>query len=405
MEPPPATEHAKALKREKAAQKSRLMAEIYSANSRAAAATRRVDESDAAKERDARQLERAHSQLQLSNAENVKLLRELRKLREEHDGMWQRLHSRLTPARSKSPTPASPAPVTPVTVKTVKLAAACAETALRAFEKMKLDVGVASERASVPSRKFDGDGGAKTSHVGWDFRVVGHVSATPAGRGGADDLDGVERIARGIARADSQLPRLLVASPIFAKARRQVALDVVAAVQARWSPRLAVHLWDRRGLSRSQYETMRHLLSFEYERERDKFAPLVVLRGDGVVQDVHFPRLPSRQKRELEYEGLAARTGVVANATTGSAQRDPVRACGVLYTQFKAAMRDNFSAARPARPTFLLDGTGSALGRGITHCELGSADFAGECKQSRESLAPLALAECHDDTAPINEQG
>ena len=136
MEPPPATEHAKALKREKAAQKSRLMAEIYSANSRAAAATRRVDESDAAKERDARQLERAHSQLQLSNAENVKLLRELRKLREEHDGMWQRLHSRLTPARSKSPTPASPAPVTPVTVKTVKLAAACAETALRAFEKM-----------------------------------------------------------------------------------------------------------------------------------------------------------------------------------------------------------------------------------------------------------------------------
>eukprot|EP00965_Chrysotila_dentata_P011375 371562-Pleurochrysis_carterae.AAC.1 len=54
------------------------------------------------------------------------------------------------------------------------------------------------------------------------------------------------------------------------------------------------------------------------------------------------------------------------------------------------SMRSNFSHERPAQPILYLDGTGQALGKGLGHAELGSADFNGSCKQSRATLEPLA---------------
>ena len=64
-------------------------------------------------------------------------------------------------------------------------------------------------------------------------------------------------------------------------------------------------------------------------------------------------------------------------------------------------MRTDFSATRPARPILFFDGTGGSLGKGITHAEIGSADFTGTCKQSRNSLSPLALYTGNDHALPL----
>ena len=66
-------------------------------------------------------------------------------------------------------------------------------------------------------------------------------------------------------------------------------------------------------------------------------------------------------------------------------------------------MRTNFTADRPAQPVLYLDATGSSLGRGITHAEIGSADFDGSCRQSRSTLAPAGLYEESDKPIPIRE--
>lgn len=64
-------------------------------------------------------------------------------------------------------------------------------------------------------------------------------------------------------------------------------------------------------------------------------------------------------------------------------------------------MRTDFSTSRPARPILYVDGTGGSLGKGIGHVELGSADFAGSCMQSRVTLSPLALYEGSDHALPL----
>ena len=58
---------------------------------------------------------------------------------------------------------------------------------------------------------------------------------------------------------------------------------------------------------------------------------------------------------------------------------------------------------RPAQPFLYLDGTGQSLGKPLTHTELGSADYAGDCKQSRSTLEPLGSAESSDPALPIRE--
>ena len=66
------------------------------------------------------------------------------------------------------------------------------------------------------------------------------------------------------------------------------------------------------------------------------------------------------------------------------------------YSNFSEAMRDDFTTKRPAQPLLFVDGTGGSLGKGVCHSELGSADFAGDCKQSRLTLSPLHQSEGND---------
>ena len=114
--------------------------------------------------------------------------------------------------------------------------------------------------------------------------------------------------------------------------------------------------------------------------------------------------LASRRQREKKFNEIAAEMNIQVGAN-GRCERDAVECTSRLYTAYGKAMRDNFSAERPAQPVLYLDGTGGSLGRGICHGEMGSADFRNvgdsDCKQSRASLQPLFLYQGNDHAAPL----
>eukprot|EP00965_Chrysotila_dentata_P010914 355221-Pleurochrysis_carterae.AAC.1 len=143
-------------------------------------------------------------------------------------------------------------------------------------------------------------------------------------------------------------------------------------------------------------ETLRHLLSFVFDPADDTYKPIRIWENPNDPTDfLVMAQLASRQAREKEFNTLADTCNIVVGAD-GHCQRDATVLVQNMYFNFKSAMRTNFSAERPAMPVLYLDATGAALGRGVTHCEIGSADFTGSTKQSRATLAPLAQYEGSD---------
>ena len=107
-----------------------------------------------------------------------------------------------------------------------------------------------------------------------------------------------------------------------------------------------------------------------------------------------------RAARERLFNSLAEE-GEITVGENGRCERDAIKCVALLYSRFSAAMRNDFSSARPARPILIFDGTGGSLGKGICHAEMGSADFIGECKQSRSTLEPLAMYTGNDHALPL----
>ena len=166
-------------------------------------------------------------------------------------------------------------------------------------------------------------------------------------------------------------------------------------MEEHWSARLSVHIWDRLDLSRRGMEKLRHLLSFLYDAVTDKYSPFAVWESVRNHATVWAPRLVSRQKREAEFNTIAAGAEIEVDAH-GNCQRDTVKVTVSMYQKFSRSMRAAYTTHRPARPVLYLDATGASLGKGWTHVEIGSADFVGECRQSRATMGPLA-----GETLPI----
>ena len=113
-------------------------------------------------------------------------------------------------------------------------------------------------------------------------------------------------------------------------------------------------------------------------------------------------QLAGRRARHADFNSIAGTCGIVVGAD-GHCQRDTVELINTMYSRYKGAMRSNFSSSRPAQPVLYLDATGASLGRGVTHAEVGSADFDGDAKQSQSSLVPLALYEDSDKAVPLRD--
>ena len=267
--------------------------------------------------------------------------------------------------------------------------------------KLGLDDGKVS--LPPPTYDWDADRASAAGHGKWGQRVVRHITAVVRGR--VADEAGVQRVATALAAADPDLPAALLQTPEFAAHahERAAVRDALAVLQEHWSALLAVHVWDRCALSRREMETLRHLLSFTYDAEADTYSPLVVW-SNGIDLET-APTLASRQKREKCAAKVVAKAGITVDAQ-GHCQRDFRAVTETMYSNFSAAMRDDYTPARPARPVYYIDATGAALGRGLTHSEVGSADFVGErqeCKQSRATLGPLHAHAGSDKPIPIRE--
>ena len=247
-------------------------------------------------------------------------------------------------------------------------------------EALKDATGIRAHSYAVPPRQ------------GSDSLSTRHMAAVLQGRGEGDDIN---LVANALARCGYLEP--LAQAPAFQPVARAIAAAAVARVQEHWSPHHAVHVWDRLELSRSQCEALRHLLSFVYDPVVDKFVPIRAWQNPHRPSDyVLSAKLASRQAREGEYHQIAAGMDVVVGVN-GRCERDVVKCASLFYTNYAAALRKEYSEHRPAQPVLFLDGTGGALGRGICHAELGSADFdAPDTKQSRATLQPLALFEGTD---------
>jgi hypothetical protein len=262
-------------------------------------------------------------------------------------------------------------------------------------ERLKEDTGLRVGNALVPLRL------AETTNA--EQLSVRHMAAVLQGRGEGDNIN---LIADALQRA-GYLERLLHEADRVQPLVKGIVKDVVNNTQKHWSSRHAVHVWDRLELSRSQMETLRHLLSYVYDAATDGYVPIKAWvnpadDGDFVLSAV----LAGRTARETEFNKIAATMNIVVGAN-GRCERDAIECTSRLYSNFIKALRSNFSNVRPAQPILFLDGTGGALGRGICHGEMGCADFTsvGDCdtKQSRASLQPLFLYEGNDHAKALRD--
>lgn len=258
------------------------------------------------------------------------------------------------------------------------------------FERLRAEIGL-TYALKLPTREFQGDASLPTSYTNWRTRSTQHISAILKDRPLVCVVDAL--------KASGHFDKILELPEI----RRALAKDVIINVQGHWGARLAVHLWDRLDLSRSQYDTLRHLLSFQYDPKLNEYNCIKVWENPDDPEDfISMAALAGRHLREAEYERIVAGADIVVSEK-GSCSRSATKAAAELYSNYASALRKTYTNERPAQPVLVVDGTGQSLSKALTHAELGSADFTGECKQSRKTLQPLAAYSDNDHTLPLRE--
>ena len=270
-----------------------------------------------------------------------------------------------------------------------------------AHDMLKTAVGVDTRYASVPKKQFEGDTTKLYARASYETVVKRHLTTVLDGR--CDDDESLGTVAKALAASGDDVARRLLDTKEFAPIQKTIVSEALEKLQEHWSARLSVHLWDRLDLSDNKMDTLRHLLSFVYNRTTDKYVPVKVWVNPHDEKDfLVSTQIANRPARKKEFDQIANTCNIIVGAD-GHCQRDAETLIDLMYNRFHTAMRSNFSATRPAMPILFLDATGAALGRGITHCEAGSADFEGGAKQSRSTLVPLGLYEGSDKQIPLRE--
>ena len=258
-------------------------------------------------------------------------------------------------------------------------------------DRLRRGVGIESGRFAPP-RQFAGDAGKPTARRNWVTRSLRHLQVVLRDRPMDHILTALRRLGR--------LNELLHCEAFMGESKK-IAQGVLTRISERWNARLSVHIWDRMELSRARMDDLRHLLSFIYNPSSDNYDPIVVWQNPHDANDyLNMFALMGRAARERLFNSLAEE-GEITVGENGRCERDAIKCVALLYSRFSAAMRNDFSSARPARPILIFDGTGGSLGKGICHAEMGSADFIGECKQSRSTLEPLAMYTGNDHALPL----
>ena len=265
-----------------------------------------------------------------------------------------------------------------------------AARAVTTLNRLLDEIGLMPGYFSVPPRAPDSNTVRRRSRI--------HMEAVLRDRGEGTDINLVADALHNLGYLD----RLLAEANRCQSWAKAMATKAVVKVQAHWTARHAVHVWDRLELTRSKMETLRHLLSHTYNPVANAYNPIRVWEHPTDKSDFLLaPALAARHAREREFASIAAQQNIVVNES-GRCERDAIKCTSLLYTNYRLALRPNYDINRPAQPILFLDGTGGALGRGICHGEMGCADFIAvgdsDAKQSRATLQPLFLYEGTDHT-------
>ena len=177
--------------------------------------------------------------------------------------------------------------------------------------------------------------------------------------------------------------------------------ETVAKIQERWSPRLAVLLMSDLQLSRSQFEALRHYLSFAYDVDDDVYRKLMLyVNPFNEREKVAFPSLAPRSQWEPERAALFAKCGVTSSDDgMVSYVKDQRAAVAQMTADHWAGISEDVKEGRRAMLVAAFgDATGGWRGSSITHFELAICSWEDkDIKQcSKSNLLPAALAEGDD---------
>ena len=133
---------------------------------------------------------------------------------------------------------------------------------------LQAETGLPPKQLSAPARAEPAD---QESVPHWRRLSITHMAGVIEGRG---EGEAINNVADALHRC-GYLERLPEASR-FQHVAKAIAASAVAKVQEHWTARHSVHIWDRLELSRSQMESLYHLLSFVYDPATDKYVPIRV---------------------------------------------------------------------------------------------------------------------------------
>lgn len=202
------------------------------------------------------------------------------------------------------------------------------------------------------------------------------------------------------------LKRAGLLEPLFKTAPFQpwiksVIAEALSALQKHWSPRHALMLQFEVHCSRSEYDALRHLLSFKYNHAEDCYKRMIVWRNPTNSSDtLQAPAIAARPAYEKERSELFRQCGATSTADG--------LFCGVgdVENAIVSMVEHYWEALDPAvirgekelLLVFTGDATGGWRGDSITHGEISIGSWSKGTGVSRLAALPLFIME-GDDSA------
>ena len=178
-------------------------------------------------------------------------------------------------------------------------------------DALRARVGLDARYKTVPALSYEG-GGSSGSYKG---RVQRHVKSVLQGR--LDTEESAQAVARGIAAAGDDAVLRLMETPEFAAFTQAEVKASMAKVAEHWSARLSVHVWDRLDLTDSKMDTLRHLLSFVFDRSTGKYVPIRIWENPNDPSDyLVMTQLVPRDKWKAEFNSMAAKCNITVRVQT-----------------------------------------------------------------------------------------
>ena len=199
----------------------------------------------------------------------------------------------------------------------------------------------------------------------------------------------------------------VMATPPFQPALKTKIEGVLKVIQEHWSPRHALFVMSEVHTSRSEFDTLRHLLSFVYNRSKDIYEKLVVwVNPHDPADTLASPTVASRWPREAERDLVYGRVGACAsNDGLYCGRVDMDKGLRELVEHYWDALDPRVRDLEiPLVVIVTGDATGGWRGASVTHAEAALGSWAKGKGQSRLTVLPLYIMEGDDSATNLRNR-